>query len=119
MKKTILVVEADSGRRKAMVALLTGAGYDVIAGEDFEAALQMVDRLGVDVMISDLQLSSATPHGRALARLAQRKDSPLKLLFVSRVPIAKHRKRARLGDVLPMPLDRGLLLDRVRSLLAN
>lgn len=119
MKKTILVVEDDRGRRKAMVELLTGAGYDVIAGEDFEAALQMVDRLGVDVMISDLQLSTATPHGRALARLAQRKDSPLKMLFVSRVPVAKHRKPGSRGDVLPIPFDRSALLDRVRSLLAN
>jgi two-component system cell cycle sensor histidine kinase/response regulator CckA len=119
MKKTILVVEDDEGRRKAMVQVLTGAGYDVIAGEDFEAALQMVDRFGVDVMISDLQLSTATPHGQALARLAQRKRSPLKLLFVSRVPVAPDRTKARTGNVLPMPLDRSALLAKVRSLLAN
>lgn len=119
MKKTILVVEDDGGRRKAMVDVLTAAGYDVIAGEDFGAALQMVDRFGVDVMISDLQLSTATPHGRALARLAQRKRSPLKLLFVSRVPVAPDRVRAQPGNVLPMPLDRTALLAKVRSLLAN
>jgi CheY-like chemotaxis protein len=118
MKKTILVVEDDESRRRVMVALLTRAGYDVIAAEDFDAALQMVDRLGIDVMISDLQLSSATPHGRALARLAQRKRAPLKILFVSRVPAA-NPVPARAGDVLPIPLDRALLLDRVRSLLAN
>jgi DNA-binding response OmpR family regulator len=119
MKKTILVVEDDTGRRKAMVDVLSAAGYDVIAGEDFGAALQMVDRLGVDVMISDLKLSTDTPHGRALARLAQRKRSPLKLLFVSRVPVGPDRVGAPVGDILPMPLDRGALLDKVRSLLAN
>ena len=119
MKKTILVVESDAGRRKAMVDVLATAGYDVIAGEDFGAALQMVDRLGVDVMISDLKLTSDTPHGRALARLAQRKRSPLKLLFVSRVPAGVGRARTPAGDVLRMPLDRGALLDKVRSLLAN
>jgi DNA-binding response OmpR family regulator len=119
MKKTILVVEDDAGRRKAMVDVLTAAGYDVIAGEDFEAALQTVDRFGVDVMISDLQLSTATPHGRALARMAQRKRSPLKLLFVSRVPVVPDRASAQPGNVLPMPLDRTALLAKVRSLLAN
>src|SRR5579871_1809359 len=64
-KKTIMVVEDDDSRRKALVALLSGAGYDVIAGEDFQSALHMVDRLGVDVMISDLQLSAASARPTA------------------------------------------------------
>jgi DNA-binding response OmpR family regulator len=119
MKKTILVVEDDRGRRKAMVDVLTTAGYDVIAGEDFAAALQLVDRFGVDVMISDLQLSTATPHGRTLARLARRKRSPFKLLFVSRVPLAPDRSPVQPGNILPMPLDRTALLAKVRSLLAS
>jgi CheY-like chemotaxis protein len=119
MKKTILVVEDNDGRRKAMVDVLTAAGYDVIAGEDFAAALQSVDRLGVDVMISDLKLSAATPHGAELERLALRKRAPLKLLFVSRVPVAADRAPAQGRDILPMPLDRGALLDKVRSLLAS
>lgn len=120
MKRTILVIEGDTGRRKAIVEVLRGAGYDVIAGEDFGAALQMVDRLGVDVIISDLQLSAASPHGRALARLAQQR-APLKMLFVSRAPLPKGRTELEVpgaGDILPMPLDRALLLDKVRSLLA-
>jgi len=120
MKRTILVVEGDAGRRKAIVEVLAGAGYDVIAGEDFGAALQMVDRLGVDVMISDLQISAATPHGRALARLAQRNRASLKLLYVTRTPLPGGRRDAHiagLGDILPMPFDRARLLDKVRSLL--
>jgi two-component system response regulator FlrC len=120
MKRTILVVEGDAGRRKAIVEVLAGAGYDVIAGEDFGAALQMVDRLGIDVMISDLQLSAATPHGRALARLAQRNRASLKLLYVSRTPLPGGRPDAQVaggGDILPMPFDRARLLDKVRSLL--
>jgi two-component system response regulator FlrC len=122
MKRTILVVEDDARRRKAIVDALAGAGYDVIAGEDFGAALQMVDRLGVDVMISDLQLSTATAHGRELARLAQRKRAPLKILFVSRAPLPGGRRVLTIpgaGDILPMPLDRTQLLDKVRALLAT
>jgi CheY-like chemotaxis protein len=119
MTKTILVVEDNDGRRKAMVDVLTAAGYEVIAGEDFGAALHMVERLGIDVMISDLNLPAATPHGAALERLAQRKQAPLKLLFVSRVPVAADRAPAHARDILPMPLDRGALLDKVRALLAR
>ncbi len=117
MKGTIFVVEGDTGRRKAMVEVLAGAGYDVIAGEDFGAALQMVDRLGVDVMISD-QRSTATPHNRTLARLAQRNRASLKLLYVSRTPLPGGRPARETDDVLPGPLDRTQLLDKVRSLLA-
>src|SRR4051794_40936604 len=104
MKRTILVVEDDPGRRKAIVDALTGAGYAVIAGDDFGAALQMVDRLGVDVMISDLHLSTATAHGRELARLAQRKRAPLKVLFISRAPLPGGRRELTVpgaGDILP------------------
>ncbi|MBI3515720.1 MAG: response regulator [Proteobacteria bacterium] len=119
MKKTILVVEDDGSRRKAMVDALTSAGYDVIAGEDFAAALNMVDRLGVDVMISDLQLSAANPGGQALTRLAQRWAVPPKLLYVSRAPVPNGQGGPRPDDILPLPLDRAQLLDKVRLLLAS
>ena len=119
MKKTILVVEDDGSRRKAMVDALTGAGYDVIAGEDFAAALHMVDRLGIDVMISDLQLSAANPRSEALTRLAQRWAVPPKLLYVSRARVPNGQGRPRPDNILPLPLDRAQLLDKVRLLLAS
>ena len=115
MKKTILVVEGDRGRRRALVELLSGAGYDVIAGEDFQAALQMVEPLGVDVLISDLHVSSSTA---ASARAAQRHRRAAKLLFMSRVPLPDGPAAPRTGDVLPLPLDRSAVLDKVRALLA-
>jgi len=119
-RKTILVVEDDDSRRKTLVALLSDAGYDVIAGEDFQSALHMVDRLGVDVMISDLQLSAA--RGRSLvAPAAQPKHRPKrapKQLFVSRVPVPGGHAASPGGDILPLPLDRTVLLDKVRALLS-
>ncbi len=118
MKKTILVVEDDTSRRKALVELLTDAGYDVIAGEDFQAGLQMVDRLGIDVMISDLHLSSAASPSTTPARPLQRRRPAPKLLYVSRVPVPDGRPAPHPGDILPMPLDRTQLLDKVRALLA-
>ena len=117
MRKTILVVEDDRGRRQALVKLLTGAGYDVIAGEDYQAALQMVGRLGVDVMISDLQLSSAVPASPPAARASRRRRAPPKLLLVSRVAIPSTHAARGADDILPMPLDRTVLLDKVRALL--
>jgi len=119
-KKTIMVVEDDDSRRKALVALLSGAGYDVIAGEDFQSALHMVDRLGVDVMISDLQLSaaSARPTAAHATQPKQRRKHVPKHLFVSRVPVPGGQAAAPGGDILPLPLDRAVLLDKVRALLS-
>ncbi len=114
MPKTILVVEDDRVRRQALVRLLTRAGYDVIAGEDYQAALQMVGRLGVDVMISDLQLSAAPPAARA----SRRRRAPAKLLLMSRVRVPNTRAARGADDILPLPLDRTALLDKVRALLA-
>jgi DNA-binding response OmpR family regulator len=115
MRRTILVVEDDQGRRKALVELLSAAGYDVIAGDDFQAALGMVDRLGVDVMISDLKLSSGAQQGQA----GRRGHAALKHLFLSRVPVPNGRAAAPAGDILPAPLDRTALLDKLRALLAT
>jgi CheY-like chemotaxis protein len=119
-KKTILVVEDDDSRRKALVALLSDAGYDVIAGEDFQSALHMVDRLGVDVMISDLQLSAAPtrPAAAPATHSKQRPKHAPKQLFVSRVPVPGGQAAAPGGDILPLPLDRTVLLDKVRALLS-
>jgi CheY-like chemotaxis protein len=118
MRKTILVIESDRGRRKALVKLLIGEGYDVIAGEDYQAALQMVGRLGVDVMISDLQLSSAAPTSRAPGRPSRRRRASPKRLLVSRVPVPTGHAARGADDILPIPLDRTVLLDKVRALLA-
>lgn len=118
-KKTILVVEDDDSRRRTLVALLSGAGYDVIAGEDFQAALHMVDRLGIDVMISDLQLSTAPAPARPdVARSSRARAAHPKHLFVSRVPVPGGPAFAPNGDIVPLPLDRSVLLDKVRALLA-
>jgi hypothetical protein len=65
-------------------------------------------------------LSTATAHGRELARLAQRKRAPLKMLFISRAPLPGGRRELAVpgaGDILPAPLDRAQLLAKVRALL--
>ena len=114
--KTILVIEADRGLRRAMVQVLSAAGYDVIAGENFGAGLQMVDRLGVDVMISDVRLSAPSWHRPP--RATQRKPHPPKMLFVTHAPLPGGASPNPEGDVIAMPLDGTVLLDKVRSLLA-
>jgi DNA-binding NtrC family response regulator len=114
--KTILVIETDRGLRRAMVQVLSAAGYDVIAGESFGAGLQMVDRLGVDVMISDVRLS--TPSRQRSSRAAQRTPRPPKMLFVTHAPLPGGASPNPAGDVITMPLDGTALVDKVRALLA-
>lgn len=116
--ETILVVEDDRGLRQAMIQLLRNAGYEVIAGEDYGAALQMVDRLGVDVLISDLRLSTRAPQP-PLRNRGRRGRGPLKKLFVSKAPIPGRPPERDDTEVIGMPLDGDALLDKVRALLAD
>jgi response regulator RpfG family c-di-GMP phosphodiesterase len=115
MRKTILVVEDDRSRRKVLVETLRGAGYDVIAGEDFQAALHMVGRLGVDVMISDLHLSVPAARNRSPGR--RRRRPAAKQLFVSRVPLPGGPAAPHADDIVALPIDRTALLDKVRALI--
>ncbi|MGB2427627.1 MAG: response regulator, partial [Alteromonas sp.] len=57
MNKThILIVEDDAGLREALSDTLELGGYSVIAAEDAEMALVMLNQHQVDLVVSDIQM---------------------------------------------------------------
>lgn len=89
-KKTILLVEDDSGSRKLMSIVLGRAGYDVIEATNGEIALNLTNE-SVDLIIMDLGLpwlsgaavidklksDLATKHIPVIVTTSADRDSPV------------------------------------------
>jgi CheY-like chemotaxis protein len=56
MAAKVLVVDDEAGMRETLVDILEGAGYDVAAAPDGEAALASVHRTAFDVVLMDIRM---------------------------------------------------------------
>ena len=79
---TILLVEDSEEVRSATIEVLAALGYEVVAGSDGHAALDIVRRRRIDLLLTDLIM----PHGMSgidLARAARRLRTDLPVLLMS------------------------------------
>jgi len=56
MGKRILVIEDDTNSRETLADLLIEKGFEVLQSEDADAALDILDKCGVDLIILDMVL---------------------------------------------------------------
>ncbi|RMG96311.1 MAG: response regulator [Deltaproteobacteria bacterium] len=78
----ILVVEDDPAVRKVAVRLLSALGYEPIAAEDGDQALQILERACVDALFTDVVLPGNL-SGADLAAVAKERCPGLSVLFTS------------------------------------
>lgn len=78
---TVLVLDDDPSVRRLMCESLTELGYRVLEADNGEAALRLVDRQQIDLLISDFAMPDR--NGADIARAAQRKQPDLAILIVS------------------------------------
>ena len=98
---TILIVDDDDGIRWILKECLEGIGFDVIAAESGEAALEHIKENDFDLIISDLNM----PKGDGYWLLSQIKDkahAPVMIISGETVPCNKLRAMGAVG-LLPKP----------------
>ncbi len=76
----VLVVEDDAALREALCDTLELAGYEVTAAADGHAALQMLEKHNVGMVISDVQMRPMDGHSLLKAIKAQRPALPVLLM---------------------------------------
>lgn len=82
MNKThILIVEDDAGLREALSDTLELGGYSVIAAEDAEMALVMLNQHQVDLVVSDIQMGEMS--GLSLLRSVKARYPQLPVLLMT------------------------------------
>jgi len=99
---TILVVDDEPAIRELAASVLTDEGYVVLQACDGLAALDVVEKGGVDLVLSDIMMSRL--DGQALVRRMRKHGFALPVVLMSAVMAAPD---AKIPDVrfLPKPFD--------------
>ena len=114
----ILIVDDDKSIRQHLRSLLSGAGYRPCTASCAGAALSLIKKNPLDLLVVDLNMPGMDGH--AFTRLLRdcRFDLPILMLSASRCP--DHIKQgflAGIDDYMTKPADEEELLLRIRALL--
>ena len=118
---TVLVAEDDGGLRRLMVQVLSRNGYDVLAVETGEQAMEVVEGFDgtIDLLVSDVEMSELS--GPELAAWLQRTNPALRILLTSGTA-----ESTVLNGLLPgtsaflaKPFRPSALIDQVHDLLSR
>jgi len=114
----ILVAEDDFSTRKLMAAVLRENGYTPYLAEDGEAALAVLDKQHIDLMITDIMMPGL--DGYALTDQLREAGFTLPILMVTAKGASKDKKIGFLvgtDDYMVKPVDEEEMIMRVKALL--
>jgi DNA-binding SARP family transcriptional activator len=115
---SVLVVEDEIVTREHLVAVLTGAGYEVVAAEDGADALLLMSRRPFDLILSDIVMPLL--DGFKLLEVVRDKRIETPVVFVTgRTGSASEATALQLGaaDYITKPINREVLLRRLANAL--
>lgn len=114
--KTILVVDDEPAIRDVLLEILRDEGYQTVAAQDGLSALNLLDGMGIDLVITDTMM----PRRSGVELLqAMREDPRLKDVPAIFMSAAARPQLDGLGVFvfLPKPFDLAALLDAVAEAL--
>ena len=114
----ILVVEDDENTRKLMCAVLKKNRFEVLQAEDGAAALELMDREHVDLVVLDLMMPNI--DGYELTRQLRLSMGALPILMVTAKQEAADKRRGFLAgtdDYMTKPVDDEEMVLRIKALL--
>lgn len=114
----ILVVEDDVNTRKLMCAVLRQNGFEALQAEDGVAALEIMDKKQVDLVILDLMMPKM--DGYELTRQLRQTWETLPILMVTAKQEAKDKRKGFLvgtDDYMTKPVDEEEMVLRIKALL--
>jgi CheY-like chemotaxis protein len=117
----VLVVEDVVLVRMLLADYLRKSGYHVLEASDGEEAIRLIQRLLVQVVVSDIHMPGATTDGLALARWIREHRPDLKVILASGVFSTLDPADAECceGSLLQKPFKVEELTQRLRSALAG
>jgi CheY-like chemotaxis protein len=110
----IVIVEDDAAWLEVVTVMLEHAGHTVASFPDYSGALELIEGPGtIDLLLTDIQLPTETPHGISLARMARLRRRGLPILFMTGEVELAEMVDDDLGPTLIKPFDREQLLKGV------
>lgn len=114
----ILVVEDDTNTRKLMCAVLWKNGYETLQAEDGVAALEIMDKQHVDLVVLDLMMPNM--NGYELTKQLRLGWESLPILMVTAKQELKDKREGFLvgtDDYMTKPVDEEEMVLRIKALL--
>ena len=114
----ILVVDDDKNTRLLLRAVLEKAGYTVSLAEDGVAALQVMDREHIDLVVLDIMMPHMDGYEFTQTLRATANELPILMVSAKQLPADKHRGfLVGTDDYMTKPIDDEELLLRIKALL--
>ena len=116
----ILVVDDERSMRELLAIVLRREGYDVLLAETGRAAIELLERQPVDLLISDIKMPDLS--GVEVLRAAKKIDQDILAIMITAFASTETAVEAmRLGacDYLSKPFDVDLLKMKVREKIDN
>lgn len=115
---TILVVEDNADMRELFCTVLADSGYHTLAAADGEAALAVMEKEYVDLIVADLMMPNMDGYALTEALREAHYDLPI-LIVTAKDQFADMQKAFRAGtdDYMIKPINVNELLLRVEALL--
>ena len=114
----IMVVDDDKNTRMLLKAVLEGENYTVIAAENGEDALAMMDNHHVDLVVLDIMMPKM--DGYEFTSLLRQNENNLPILMVSAKQLPADKKKGFIvgtDDYMTKPIDEEEMLLRIKALL--
>ncbi len=116
----ILVIEDDDSFRSTVVQMLERSGYRATAVPAFAAAIEIIESSErVDLLLTDIHMPAGTPHGVAIAQMAQLRRPSLKVVYMSgSYDITDISPLVDNARILQKPFLRNTLIESIEAALA-
>src|SRR5256884_2918654 len=116
----ILVVDDERSMRELLAIVLRREGYEVVLAENGRAAIEVLEREAIDILVSDIKMPDLS--GVDVLRAAKRIDQDILGIMITAFASTDTAVEAmRLGacDYLSKPFDVDLLRMKVREKIEN
>ena len=124
MSKTLLLIDDDLDFLEGLEGWLAKRGFRVLTAAGSEEGLKMIRKERPDLLVLDVNLGRGTPDGFSLCAKLKQDDETFDtpVIFLSGQTAAGDMLRgyyAGAHEYLTKPLDREVLLNRLRKLLGS
>ncbi|TDL69349.1 response regulator transcription factor [Paenibacillus amylolyticus] len=114
----ILVVEDNKNTSKLMKTIIESAGYEVFLAENGIAALELLDRQHIDLIVLDIMMPQMDGFELTQTIREGRNDIPIIMVSAKHLPADKRKGfMAGTDDYMVKPVDEDEMLLRMKALL--
>ncbi len=116
----ILVTDDDKNTRRLLKAVLEAGGYTISLAENGEAALEIMDREVIDLVVLDIMMPKM--DGYEFTKALRSVNNNLPILMISAKQLPEDKKQGFLAgtdDYMTKPLDEEEMLLRIKALLSR